>query len=109
MAHQVCVAHGKRSVVTPTALIHRNGDGKKCNSNEVVSGQFTYLVKNLQWAMTRKDIRVPVGFKVVEVPHAEMLRIIAVDIEEDPGVKLLHDIFSNEDELEDEGYFGGDI
>ena len=94
MSHQVCVAHGRRAVVTKTSLIHRNGDGKKCNSDTVVCGKFTYRVKNLQWAMAHKSERVPIGYKVVEVLHADIQQVIAVDIEEDSGVKLLHDIFT---------------
>ena len=70
MAHQVCVTHGKRSVVTKTALIHRNGDGKKCNSDTVVCGKFSFLVRDLQSKMI-----------------------------EDPAVNLLRKIFSNEDEI----------
>jgi hypothetical protein len=44
------------------------------------------------------------------VPKVEFTgRVIDVKIEEDPGVRLLRSIFSNEDEFEDEGYFGGDV
>ena len=34
MAHLTCKAHGKRVVFTDTALIHRNGDGKICQTHE---------------------------------------------------------------------------